>query len=260
MSKKVHIILFGSLLNVMFGCTSKFDYSPFDANVNLSELNTNIQKSIIAMDSINSDTVKFAVISDTHLEYDALRDAIATINKQVGLSFVLCCGDITYRGTANEFEWYWDKAKNSKYPIMTVIGNHDCLANGKAIYNRMFGPSNSSFQTGKYNFIMFDDVVWENDNKSPDFKWLNQALSEKNNNILFTHIPVWCPEVSKYKQQYDSVLNNNKLLMVISGHTHHNEDSVINEVPHYVIADISKRQFALVSLANSSVTLKRVSY
>ncbi len=255
-----HIIVFSCLIVGIHSCNSIFDYSPFDVNVSSSELNAKNIKSIIAKDSISSDTVQFAVISDTHCNYDELKDVINNINKQNSLSFVICCGDITNRGTASEFQWYWNQAKKSDYPIITVIGNHDYLANGKLVYTRMFGDSNFTFQVGSYNFVVFDDVVWENDNKSPDFNWLKQQFPEKKHNILITHIPEWLNEVDEYQQQFDSILNKNNLIAAIYGHLHINKDTIRNDIPRYLIGDIADRQFALVSLVNSSITLKRISY
>jgi len=255
------IVIFILLLGLL-GCNNLFDYSPFDADISSSDLNNINIKEIIAKNQTDFDTVKFAVISDPHNGYNDLKDAITNINRISGLSFVVCDGDLTNWGDDKEFKWYWDEVKKSIYPIISVIGNHDYLGSGKLIYTRMFGPSNFTFQVGSNNFVVFDDVVWENNNKAPDFAWLGQQFVTDKQNIVFTHIPEWSDQMitGKYNQPFDNLLTKNKVLVTIYGHDHDEEDTIINGNPQYVVADIDDRRIVLVSLFNSKFTLKRISY
>lgn len=245
---------------IMILCNGCFSYNQYDADISSSDLNNeNIAK--INTNIFAKDTLNFAIITDTHNNYDDLKDAIRAINQQVGLSFVICTGDITLLGAADEFNWYWNLAKKSKFPIITMIGNHDHLGSGKLVFNRMFGSTNFSFQVGEYQFVAFDNTVWENNNQSPDFDWLDEQLSDGKHNILFAHIPVWSDQMEgKYEQKFDSVLNNNNLLAAFYGHEHTNKDVVRNNITHYVIADITDRQFPIVRLIGSTVSLKRISF
>jgi len=256
-SQNIQKVIISCSMVLCIGC---FSYNQYDVDISSSDLNNeNIAK--ISANTITKDTLKFAIITDTHNNYDDLKDAIRAINQQIDLSFVICTGDITLLGAADEFKWYWNLAKKSKFPVITMIGNHDYLGSGKLVFNRMFGLTNFSFQVGEYKFVAFDNTVWENNNQSPNFYWLNEQLSGSKHKILFAHIPVWSDQMEgKYEQKFDSVLNNNNLLAAFYGHEHTNKDVVRNNITHYVIADIADRQFAIVRLIGSTVSLKRISF
>ncbi len=255
--QKIQKVIVGCSMVTSISCIS---YNQYDADISSSDLNNkNIAKINAAI--FPKDTLNFAIISDTHNNYDDLEDAIKAINQQTDLSFVICTGDITLLGATDEFKWYWNLAKKIKFPIITMIGNHDYLGSGKLVFNRMFGLTNFYFHIGEYRFVAFDNTVWENNNQSPDFDWLDEQLSAGKYNILFAHIPIWSDQMEgKYEQKFDSVLNNNNLLAAFYGHEHTNKDVMRNNITHYVIADIADRQFAIVRLIGSTVSLKRISF
>lgn len=157
-------------LVLLSSCSKMIDYSPYDIDIERTTLN-NTNTEIISTNILKSkDTLKFAVISDSHKWYDQLHEAVNSINEQDGIHFVVCLGDITNWGNAQEYEWYLSEVKRLKYPIITLIGNHDYLGNGSKVYKRMFGDTNFTFKVEDYTFIAFDDVVWEKNNESPDFE------------------------------------------------------------------------------------------
>lgn len=242
-------------------CDNLISYSPFDADVQTKHLNTSNIASLQAVPFTPGDTLRFAVISDPHHNYDDLKDAIASINNLKGLSFVVCCGDITNWGTKDEFDWYWDKAKKSAYPLITLIGNHDYLSNGKLIYNRMFGSANFTFDYGGYQFVVFDDVVWENNNTPPDIDWLAAQITADRKRVLLTHIPLWGDQLEgELSHAMDSVIAKGRFITVISGHNHDREKVIRGGIPHYVVNDIDDRLFALVTLCGSEMTLQMIDF
>jgi len=264
MTRVIHSITHTSLLIISIlvsSCKNLISFSPFDVDISSKYLN---QKNIETLQSTPFapiDSLLFVVISDSHSSYDELEKAISAINSMPGISFVVCCGDITDCGTVDEFEWYWDIAGNSDVPVFTLIGNHDYLSNGKLVYNRMFGPTNFSLDYGGYNFVFFDDVIWENDNRNPDFEWLDNQLQTSDKNILFAHIPLWSDEMEGERGEImDSVITRNNALIVINGHDHRNEDTIRNGIPYYVLCDIADRQMALVTLTGSKSTYQLIRF
>jgi Predicted phosphohydrolases len=220
--KYTRCFLFIAFLSSFFtSCTNLFSYSPFDADLKTQHLNA---KSIATLQSASvaeNDTVWFAVISDPHNNYDDLKDAITSINRMEGVRFVVCCGDITNWGTADEFRWYKEIIEKSVHPVITMIGNHDYLSNGHLVFQRMFGDTNFSFSYGGYNFVFFDDVVWEDNNSMPDFDWLQNSLSTAKTNVLFAHIPAWSDQMAGvFEQRMDSILSSNRVVGAIYGHDH----------------------------------------
>jgi 3',5'-cyclic-AMP phosphodiesterase len=252
-----------AIVSMLFfsACSDWIEYSPYDVDIqgkNLNEENTGQ----IASDLLKEgDTLKFAVISDSHKWYDELHDAVNSINNQNDIKFVVCLGDITNWGNTQEFKWYYDQVKRLKYPLITVIGNHDYLGNGQKIYARMFGETNYTFNVNSYKFIVFDDIVWEHNNQEPDFNWLDQQMKGEAHNILLSHIPVWSNQLEgSYCQKYDSVLQNNSLILALHGHDHINKDTVRNGIHHELIGSMFLRKYAIVSLYVNSYNIKRINF
>ncbi len=140
------------VLLVLCSCSKLTQYSPYDANTEHSNVNSqNIAK--ILSKQQPGDSLVFIAISDTHTDYSDLRAAVTTINEMEGISFVLVCGDITDWGLFNEFDDYYHLISRLNIPFITQIGNHDYLSNGKLIFNKMFGPTNFYFDIGNYRWL-----------------------------------------------------------------------------------------------------------
>ncbi len=260
LTKYLLLAAFSSLFLV--SCNNLFSYSPFDANLKTQRLNNASIASLQAIPAAENDTLWFAVISDPHNNYDDLDDAIASINRMKEVRFVVCCGDITNWGTTDEYRWYRDRIAKSVHPVITMIGNHDYLSNGHLVFQRMFGDTDFSFAYAGYNFVFFDNVVWENKNSTPDFEWLQHNLSTTKPNILFAHIPVWSDQMEGILGQcMDSIISDNKQIIgAIYGHDHSYEYMEDAGIDQYAINDIDDHRFALVSLSNSKMTLKMLEY
>jgi len=251
-------VLFSDFL---ISCTNLFSYSPFDINLKTQHLNANSIESLQSVVVSNNDTIRIAVISDTHNNYDDLEDAITSINRMDDIRFVICCGDITNWGTTDEFRWYKERIEKSNIPVITMIGNHDYLSNGYLVFQRMFGDTSFSFTYAGYNFVFFDDVVWENNNQAPDFAWLQNSLSTTKKNLLFAHIPVWSDQLEgTFAQQMDSIISDNGVIGAIYGHDHSYEHLTRDGTDQYMINDIDDRCFALVALSGSQMTLRILEY
>lgn len=123
-------------------------------------------------------TLKFALIGDVQLRFDEARAAVAAANRIEGLSFVVQLGDFTHVGTADEYRLMHETFEELSVPYFVVIGNHDQLGNGRAIYERMFGPVNEAFTFGGTRFLIVDtnsrEVAF--DGSVPDLEWLRSRL------------------------------------------------------------------------------------
>ena len=141
-------------------CGNLIDYSPYDTDVKITNLNAeNISKIEAAPQPEVS--LLIVVISDTHAIHTKLQTAIRFINQMQGISFVVINGDITNWGLAKEYKDFHQDITQLKIPFITVIGNHDYLSNGGNIFKRMFGQVNFSFHAGNHKVVVFDNVVWE---------------------------------------------------------------------------------------------------
>ncbi len=245
----------------VFGCNDIIEYSPYDTNVVSRNININ-NAALISSNAERLDTLKFALCSDPHTSYDELKNTIQNINRQEGLQFIVCCGDVTDCGLSQEFIWYHEIINNSRYPVITVIGNHDYRSNGLKIFNRMFGPSNMSFICMGYNFIVFDDVVWENNNKSPKFDWLKTELGKSNLPcILLTHIPPWTDQLEGvYCLVFESLISKSNLILCLHGHQHSFSTRVFACVPAIVSDDIGDREYYIIKLYGIQHKIVRIRF
>lgn len=255
-------ILYIAIALFLAGCNDLIEYSPYTANVNDTYINNgNIEK--LKHLKATHDTVRFAVISDSHSFYKNLEDAISSINQQNNLDFVICSGDITDLGLKWEFEQYQRFISRLNYPIFTVIGNHDYLSSGYSIYSQMFGPTNMSFSYHQYKFILFDNIVWENNNRIPDFGWLKDQLSSGNSpySILISHIPSDSEEMKAYySPEFGNTIENSNIMLCINGHNHKYELKEVSGKPQITCGSVSHRMYNIISLYDEMFSVKQVPY
>lgn len=238
------------------------EYSPYDTDVQTRNFNITESSRINYQGQSSSDTLKFALFSDIHENYDDLYDAISSINQQTNLQFAACCGDITNAGLAQEFKWYISNSQNSKYPLITVIGNHDYLSNGYSVYTKLFGPTNISFIVNKYKFILFDNIIWEKNNEMPDYEWLSHELADSTHyNVLLAHIPPFSEEMEgDYGLKYNQTVDSTNTVLCIHGHTHSFSETSYNGIHTIISTDIEDREYYIISLINGKSFIKRISY
>jgi predicted phosphodiesterase len=260
---KIALLLFSAA--IFAGCSDLIEYSPYDTDITNSNVNT-ANMEVISQSNVEDDTLRFAVFSDTHSYYGEFSDAVASINRQKGLQFVVCCGDLTESGLAQEFKWYYNIARNIKYPIITAIGNHDYLSNGSNIYTKMFGPTNFSFTNGAYKFVVFDDIVWENNNSSPNFEWLQSELSADTTKkcILIAHISTWSDEFigdnAPLGQKYEDIIAQNKVMLCLHGHDHSYKEKVYPTHTSVITGSVSHRTYNIISLHENQFTLRQIPF
>ena len=261
-------ILFVFVLNT--GCENLIEYSPYEAKVKDGEANLN-GKAIKVLAAKSSNAFKpfrFAVIGDSHTYYDDFKDQIAALNQIDSIDFVVHMGDITLSGIYREFLWYRDIIKPLRYPIVTLVGNHDCLSNGEFMYKEMFGKFNFSLEYNGCRLLFFDDNIWERNGKDPDFTWLDGTLAtegEWKHKFVFAHIQPWDQQFSVGNGHlYNFIMDRNSVSLSIHGHTHsfyygtYYKDWYGN-VPYLVCGDSEDREIVLVDVFEDSykVTVRR---
>ena len=252
----IRILLTILLLIHLTSCKDLFQYSPNEVRLEEEEKNLN-QKNIARLQAIPvQDQIKFVVIGDSQRFYDELEDFVNNINLQSGISFVLLNGDITDFGLNKEFKWINRILKKLTVPYFAVIGNHDMLANGRLLYNQMFGAENFSFTYGGYKFIGLNTNSQETgyDGSIPDLPWLQQELNGNfKQAFIFSHVPPFSDQFDKNKiHDYTSLLKTNNVGMSIHGHQHDYSYSFpyADGVPYLVVASMNKRSYAVVSVNN----------
>lgn len=240
-------------------CSDLFEYSPYDADVRSTDINRDHISRIIAAPVM--DTLVFAVFSDVHEDYNALHGALKDINRRKEALFVIVNGDVTNAGLSQEFEWYARIIPYSDIPLVTVIGNHDCLANGLLIYRRMFGPVNRSFVTGEYKFILFNNIIWENNLTSPDYEWLRDELTGNSYNVILSHMPPITSDIgSLHRIVYNSIADSVNTSMAIHSSAHRFSEYKYNGIPSLITTTVKDREYCLIKAINGQFYVKRVNF
>ncbi|MEI9808826.1 MAG: metallophosphoesterase [Bacteroidota bacterium] len=152
----------------------------------------------------------------------------AHVNSLDDVSFVLLNGDLVDFGLNNEFNWVAARLNKLKIPYITAPGNHDMLANGKKIFNEMFGPENFTFSYGANRFIVLNTNSRETgfDGTVPDISWLQQQLAftdEYQNIFVLSHVAPFSADFDKKLEQpfYDALAS-------IPRHVYHYMDMTIH--------------------------------
>ena len=153
---------------LLTGCDTVFDVHPYDVRVKgETNLNAkNIQK--IEQTVKSKDTIRFAVISDSHQWLDDLVDAVNDINsRKDSIDFVIHCGDISDFGATREMKWTRERMLKLKMPSVVLLGNHDCLGTGNQTYEAIYGNPDFSFIAGKVKFVCLNTNAIEYDYSRP---------------------------------------------------------------------------------------------
>lgn len=267
-----NIIILTLFFLLLVSCDKVFEFSIYSAYVYPDRRSTtqkNLDKIRTAAE-LPFEPFKIAFISDTHLFYDDLEAAIKHINNRDDIDFVIHGGDLTDMGLIKEFHNFQDLMKKLNKPYFTVIGNHDCLANGLAIYREMFGNENYAFTYRDCKFVFFNDVVWELNYQEPDYIWLTQELydtpAEIKHVFLIAHIPPWTDQffLSSFLF-FNEITTRFNVRMTIHGHNHDPEIYTssapeLEVIPNFVIGSVSKRLYRTLEIFSDTVYLETVNF
>lgn len=168
------------ILSFLLTSCEMIDYHPYDGRVKGDkDINrTNIAK--ITANCRQKDVIRFAMMGDSHRQYDETRDFVNHINKLSNVDFVIHGGDISDFGLTNEFRWVHDIMEKLTVPYIAIIGNHDVIGNGHRVYNEMYGKQNFSFIVAGIKFLCMNTNALEYDysNPIPDFEFLETQMKD----------------------------------------------------------------------------------
>ncbi len=274
MNKRIRIPLlsFSLLLTILFAsCEGLFDTHPYDVDLH-GEHNinaTNIEK--IKEICLNKDTLRFAVISDTHGWYTETSEEVSDINnRKDSVDFVIHLGDLTETGTTTEFKWARKYLSRLAVPYVALIGNHDFLGTGDQAYEWMFGKKDFSFIVGRVKFVGLNTNAMEYDRvvAVPDFEFMETEATtdttEFDRTIMLMHAPPYSDQfnnnVSKAFGYYLKLFPN--LMFCLYGHNH--EDAIsqfYEDVPLFYGIDCAEhRNYHIFTITPTGYEQKRIDY
>ncbi|MCA9592864.1 MAG: metallophosphoesterase [Myxococcales bacterium] len=209
----------------------------------------------------------FVALGDTHDGYDELSGTVKAINARNDIRFVVVAGDMSDRSLLGEFELTQARLGDIRVPVLTVIGNHDAIADGPEIYRKMYGPLNYTFSYAGTKFVMFNSNSLEFPHVAPDREWLTKETQSREGAerlIWVTHQPVYAPADipnGGSKEFYRQLLEAEPVDLVVHGHL---LDYALGTYEGTTLLQCSTHEysavFTVVTVAETSITFSRCHY
>jgi len=256
-------------LSVFCGCQLD-EYSPNQkfngqspSDVNARELSTFPQKPA-------GSPIRVAVSGDTQRTYKEAQLFVDHINARDDIDFVFLNGDISDFGLLGEFVGVEKIYSQLKVPFVSIIGNHDQLANGYEVYKRMFGAVNFTFNYAGIKFVCFDSNSREHNfnGQIPDMNWLASNLKLEpgiKNLIAVSHVSSIDSDFdSRLTLPYENLLNGTPGVLA-SIHSHQHSAHLIYSkngkgIPYIITSGIVNRSYTLIDINNDQLTATEASF
>ncbi|TZF83844.1 metallophosphoesterase [Pedobacter sp. BS3] len=249
-------------------CNS-FEYSPnvaFDAD---SPENLNAQNLAKIQAQTPDDTIKLILCGDTQRSYESCEAFVKKVNAIDNVDFVLLDGDISDFGLLQEMEWVHKIFSKLKVPYLGVIGNHDAVANGKNVFEHMYGPLNYSFVYDSVKFVCHDTNSREVkfDHTVPNLDWLRKEFTPQqgvNHFVAVAHVP---PTSVDFDQslfnEYGRILDGTPgFLGSLNAHNHTIgiEYPYSDNKPYYITNGVYTRGFSIIKIFKGHFTNEFILY
>ncbi|WP_266206147.1 metallophosphoesterase family protein [Pontibacter kalidii] len=252
-------------------CEEVFEYHPNQIRLSGSERDLTARNVEKIQQLSPDDTIRIVVMGDTQRFYDSAEEFVKAANKLDNIDFVVHQGDISDFGMTQEFRWIHDIMKDLRVPYLTVIGNHDLLANGKKVYQQMYGDLNYAFVYGRVKFIFLDTNGREYDfsGNVPDLAWLQGQLthtpeSDWKQAVIISHMsPFGGDYDSRLRLPFHQVLEQSgRVHLSLHGHEH-NWQTIEQEesnITYHMTTSTNNKGFSYVEIWDGGFSIKRIHY
>ncbi len=232
----------------------------------------NVLKKIGNVHVDENEGFRFVVFGDTRSDLQVWKALLQSINKWDPL-FAVNLGDLTLNGYSMDMDGYFVQVldKYARFPLLTVVGNHDVRSGGLP-YEYTFGGKDSRafhFDVSNCRFVIMDNtgvksaIPWEEQLQMAD-KWLEVNKQYK---FVFVHTPLYEVEKWNYHSMEEEMsgpfvklMSKHSVDHVFFGHIHaystttfegvdytitggggaelHKQYGKMGSVNHYVVIDI----------------------
>jgi len=182
------------------------------------------------------ETFSSAAFGDSQRWQDETSAVVPSINGDRDVLFAVHVGDITEFGLNQEYVWLNEYFQGLRVPLVTVIGNHDLLGNGGAIYDSVYGPRNYTFHFGRTKFVMLDSNSREYERRLvPDLAWLERELLPEptwDRAIVVAHVPFDDDDFRReLREPYEAIVQRHgNVILSLHGHNHAFRDELIDGI------------------------------
>ncbi|MEJ5995204.1 metallophosphoesterase [Pedobacter sp. Du54] len=260
---------FSLLFLTLWGCNSD-EYSP-NQKFNRSTATAVNSREISELPSKPAGTtIRIAVSGDTQRNYKESEDFVTLINARKDIDFVVLNGDISDFGLLLEFDGIYKIYDKLNVPFISVIGNHDLVANGSDVYKHMFGDLNFTFNYAGIKFVCHDTNGREYDfnGTTPNMAWLRNNLKLENGVdrlLAFSHVPPTDGDFDpKLTTPYQDLLNQTPG-MIASIHSHQHQPEITKYqngkgIPFIITNAIVNRAFTLITITNGQIAAEEIKF
>jgi len=257
------------LFVILLSCNSD-EYSPNQKFNRNTPVQVNAREIAALGTKASGTTIKIAVSGDTQRFYKESEDFVSLINSRKDIDFVVLNGDISDFGLLLEFNGIYEIYNRLNIPFISVIGNHDLVANGADIYKRMFGELNFTFNYAGVKFVCHDTNGREYDfnGSTPNLTWLKNNLktdNQTNRLVAFSHVPPTDGDFDPaLAGPYQNLLNQTPGV-IASIHSHQHQPQIIRYqngtgIPFIITNAIVNRTFTLITITNDQVVAEEIKY
>ncbi|MHA2035243.1 MAG: metallophosphoesterase family protein [Promethearchaeota archaeon] len=188
---------------------------------------------------------RFVIISDTHISRSGgafnlhmLNLGVEQINKIKNVDIFMHLGDITQNGTLLEYEYAEEQLKKfqpiSKYPLISLIGNHDAMNVGYLLFEEMIGERHIEYEDDEIYVIGIDStkpdlpggIIHHNIIELVREELMKRERENKFKVVCFHHQLIPIPNTGKERSAIDDsgdmlqMLLEAKADLVLNGHRH----------------------------------------
>lgn len=265
---KQHLTFLTILAPLLTSC-DQFEFSPNQSFDQSSPANLNAQNLARLRQNAEDDTVTIVFAGDTQRWYEEQERFVKKVNSLEKVDLVLLAGDISDFGLLQEFKWVQKRLAALRVPYFGIIGNHDMVANGRNIFQQMFGPLNYSFVHGGIKFIAHNTNGLEAPGENiPDLDWLAHELRNIEGAsyiVTVSHVPPFnSAEFGPDKvDRYTQLLQNTPdLLLSLHGHVHQHQDFYpFGDDVHYMTSfSFGQSAFVLLQIVDGQITKSIINY
>lgn len=263
-------LLFLVVAMLSFSCNSD-EYSPNQVFGSNTPKDVNSKQLNILKTKAAGTAIRVAISGDTQRSYNESTAFVNAINDRNDIDFVILNGDISDFGLVAEFEGIYKIYSRLDVPFISIIGNHDLVANGRAVYERMFGPLNFTFNYGSVKFVCHDTNGREYnfDGSTPNLNWLKKNLSLESgitNIVTISHVPPVDADFDPAIVSPYQTLFNQTPGLIASLHSHRHDNlktyyqTGTSGVPFIVTNAIVNSAYTIIEIKNGQISAQEINF
>jgi len=217
----------------------------------------------------NENSYSFIVLADTHIEngkahrLEELADLISD-NHSSGdpkIEFVVILGDITQNGALEDILKFIEVADSFGVPCYPVAGNHDIYFDNWSVWRDYIGSTRYRIDFGTENttsLFILDSANTFFGKEQLDWLELELDKNQSDRTFVFTHAPLFVPELGPFKlQQITDTRERARIVSILDGkcdimfmgHSHVRVTNKVGNVQYISIEDfVNEKAYCIVTV------------